>query len=115
MLRHLALLVVCSTVLTACSVASAGPGTAAAASTRESIERGRQFAGAHCAGCHAIGVPGASPHPKAPPFRTLHEQYPHNLEEALADGVEVGHPEMPPVQLDAQQVGDLTAYLKSLS
>ena len=62
------------------------------------------------------GVPGESPLAKAPPFRTLHERYPvENLSEALAEGIRTGHPAMPQFDaLDAEQIDDLIAYLKSL-
>jgi mono/diheme cytochrome c family protein len=79
-------------------------------------ERGRAFAQAHCARCHAIGPSGESPLPKAPPFRTLHQRYPvEYLTEALAEGLRTGHPAMPQFdELEPEQVDDLIAYLKSL-
>ena len=80
------------------------------------IERGRVFAEQNCGSCHAIGRTGESPLAKAPPFRTLHERYPvENLTEALAEGLRTGHPEMPQFdELEAEQIDDLIAYLKSL-
>jgi cytochrome c len=52
------------------------------------VQRGRAFAQANCARCHAIGPSGESPLPKAPPFRTLHERYPvEDLMESLAEGI----------------------------
>jgi cytochrome c len=39
-------------------------------------QRGRTFAQANCAQCHAVGPVGESPLRIAPPFRTLHERYP---------------------------------------
>ena len=78
-------------------------------------QRGLVFAKTNCAMCHATGPLGASPLPLAPPFRTLHESYPvENLEEAMAEGMVTGHPNMPQFQLDAAQIDDLIAYLKSL-
>jgi cytochrome c len=57
------------------------------------IQRGRAFAQANCARCHAIGPSGESPLPKAPPFRTLHERYPvEDLMESFAEGIRTGHP-----------------------
>ena len=51
----------------------------------------------------------------APPFRTLHTRYPvENLAEAFAEGIVTGHPTMPQFRLDAAQIGDLLAYLKTL-
>jgi mono/diheme cytochrome c family protein len=80
-----------------------------------SILRGRAFAQANCARCHAIGRSGKSPLPKAPPFRTLHERYPvEDLTESLAEGIRTGHPAMPEFVLNKDQIRDLIAYLKSL-
>ena len=80
-----------------------------------SVDRGRRFAEANCAHCHAIGRFGDSPLPIAPPFRRLHEVYPvESLEEALAEGIVTGHPSMPRFELAPDQINDLIAYLKSL-
>lgn len=68
-----------------------------------------------CAGCHAIGLEGDSPHADAPPFRTLSEKYPVRLlEEALAEGIAVGHEDMPEFQLEADEVEQLILYLESI-
>ena len=76
---------------------------------------GRQIAENLCAGCHAIGLEGESPHADAPPFRTLSERYPVRLlEEALAEGIAVGHKDMPEFQLEADQVEQLIQYLESI-
>ena len=78
-------------------------------------QRGQTFARANCAQCHSIDKISASPLKIAPPFRTLHLQYPvENLAEALAEGITTGHPSMPQFQLDPGQVGDVIAFLKSL-
>ncbi|MCB4825228.1 c-type cytochrome [Roseicella aerolata] len=78
-------------------------------------EAGRTLAQANCARCHAIGRTGASPFASAPPFRTLHRRYPvEQLAEALAEGIETGHPAMPEFQLSQAQITDLLAYLKTL-
>ncbi|MGJ4947885.1 c-type cytochrome [Bradyrhizobium sp. HKCCYLS20291] len=84
-----------------------------AASTPE--QRGRAFAKAHCARCHAIGRTGESAFKPAPPFRTLHLLYPiETLGEALAEGIVTGHPAMPQFELQPPQINDLLSYLKSL-
>jgi len=81
----------------------------------QSPERGAQYARTHCARCHSIEKSGLSPFSPAPPFRTLHQRYPvDTLEEALGEGISTGHPAMPQFQLDAEQVGDFIAFLKSL-
>lgn len=90
----------------------AGP---AAAQQDPRIQRGRQFAEANCSHCHAVDRFGESPLAIAPPFRSLALRYPvEDLEEALAEGVVTGHPTMPEFQLDAAQIADFIAYLKSL-
>ena len=85
----------------------------AAASPRE--QRGKTFAMNNCLKCHSIDKVSASPLKIAPPFRTLHKRYPvETLAEALAEGIQTGHPTMPEFQLEPDQIGDLLAYLKTL-
>lgn len=86
---------------------------ATAASPQE--QRGKTFAMNNCAKCHSIDKVSASPLKIAPPFRTLHKRYPvETLSEALAEGIQTGHPSMPEFQLEPDQIGDLLAYLKTL-
>ena len=86
---------------------------AVAASPRE--QRGRIFAMNNCERCHSIDRISPSPLKIAPPFRTLHKRYPvESLGEALAEGIQTGHPTMPEFKLDPDQIGDLLAYLKTL-
>jgi mono/diheme cytochrome c family protein len=78
-------------------------------------QRGRTFALANCARCHAIDKVSPSPLAIAPPFRVLHQRYPvETLEEALGEGIVTGHPNMPEFKLAPDQVGDFIAYLKTL-
>jgi cytochrome c len=80
-----------------------------------SIRRGKAFAQANCSYCHSIDKFTRSPRRAAPPFRTLHKQYPvETLEDALAEGLSTGHPRMPEFRLDSRQVGDFISFLKSL-
>lgn len=79
------------------------------------VQRGLAFAQTYCASCHAIRRFGESPLRVAPPFRELHTRYPiENLAEAFAEGIVTGHPTMPQFRLDAAQIGDLLAFLKTL-
>jgi|SRR6187200_1794600 len=79
-------------------------------------QRGRTFAMANCARCHAIDKVSPSPLPIAPPFRSLNERYPvENLAESLAEGIVTGHPTMPEFRLELDQVADFIAFLKSLT
>jgi cytochrome c len=78
-------------------------------------QRGKSFALTNCARCHAIDGVSQSPLKIAPPFRTLHLRYPvESLAEALAEGIQTGHPTMPEFQLDPDQIHDLLSFLKSL-
>jgi cytochrome c len=74
--------------------------------------RGLRFVRLHCAQCHSIDKFSESPLATAPPFRTLHLRYPvSDLQRPLAQGI---HPTMPRFRLEASQVEDIMAYLKSL-
>jgi cytochrome c len=77
--------------------------------------RGAALVAKFCGACHAVGRTGHSAHAGAPPLRTLGERYRiEALEEALAEGLLVGHPEMPEVRFQAREVGDVIAYLKAI-
>jgi mono/diheme cytochrome c family protein len=86
---------------------------ALAAPTAE--QRGKAYARANCARCHAIDRRSESPLKIAPPFRTLHRRYAiDSLEEALAEGIYTGHADMPAFELEPDQIHDLLSYLKTL-
>jgi len=88
-------------------------GSAMAASPSEL--RGRAFAQTNCARCHSIDRHTASTLAIAPPFRTLHKKYPiDTLAEALAEGIDTGHPTMPMFVLEPDQINDLLSFLKGL-
>ena len=88
---------------------------AAHAGAASTLDEGREIAEARCSMCHAVGQTGASPHPEAPPFRTLQDRYDVRLlEEALAEGMITGHPDMPEVVLDVDQIESFLLYLESL-
>ena len=89
--------------------------SAGSAQMPEKAKAGREIAERFCAQCHAIGPEGKSPHDSAPPFRMIVANgRVENLEEALGEGIAVGHPDMPQFQFSPQNVGALIAYLKSL-
>ena len=80
-----------------------------------SLKRGEALLAKNCARCHATGTAGRSPHPAAPPFRTLSRKYPiDGLQEALGEGLSVGHPDMPEFAFEPDDVGAILAYLKSI-
>jgi cytochrome c len=81
----------------------------------QDVKRGEDLLVRNCASCHAVGRSGESPHKLAPPFRTLGQRYPiESLEEALGEGIMSGHPDMPEFRFDADDVGAIIAYLKSI-
>lgn len=86
-----------------------------AQSQTPSIQRGLNYVRANCARCHAIDKVSESPLKIAPPFRTLHLKYPvETLQEAFAEGIQTGHQNMPEFRLEADQIGDVIAYLRTL-
>jgi cytochrome c len=79
------------------------------------LKRGEALMARLCAGCHAVGRAGASPHVDAPPFRVLGRRYPvEALEEALGEGIVSGHPDMPEFKFSPADVGAVVAYLNSI-
>ncbi|MDO8324637.1 MAG: c-type cytochrome [Phenylobacterium sp.] len=77
--------------------------------------RGHALARSVCASCHAVETKGASPNAKAPPFRDLAGRHvPLTLQRRLADIAETGHYDMPPINLHADEVQDVVAYINSL-
>ena len=79
------------------------------------VQRGKAYASRHCGRCHSIDLVSKSPLKAAPPFRTLHNRYPvETLAESLAEGISTGHPAMPEVELNPDQIHDLLTFLKSL-
>jgi mono/diheme cytochrome c family protein len=90
------------------------PQSQAAAARGDAVE-GRRLAEVYCASCHAIGPEAESRHPAAPPFRALSRDYPVNtLEEAFAEGILVGHRDMPEFRLEPAQIDDLLSYIESI-
>jgi cytochrome c len=77
--------------------------------------RGEALLTTNCARCHAVGRSGVSPHPEAPPFRTLSRKFKiEGLAEALAEGISTGHPDMPEFIFEADEVGAIIHYLESI-
>lgn len=77
------------------------------------LASGRTLASTRCGGCHAVDRTGESPLAEAPPFRTLARKYPlESLEEALAEGIFAGHPDMPDDPWEPDDIRRLIAYLK---
>jgi mono/diheme cytochrome c family protein len=103
------------TALAACAATSEPPRPAPVGADAASIMRGHQLAQRYCSRCHAIGTTGESRHPLAPPFRTLSRNYPvSDLSEAFAEGIRVGHRDMPEFRLEPPAIEDLLSYLQSI-
>src|SRR5262245_50053710 len=90
--------------------------TSAAAQDKAGLERrGHALLEANCSRCHAIERTGNSPHREAPPFRNLSRRYPVDwLQEALAEGLSTGHPDMPEFVFEVPEVDAILAYLQSI-
>jgi cytochrome c len=101
-------------------LAAAIAGLAACATPNEptphgALERGAALAQNQCSTCHAIGTSGESPAPEAPAFRRLSQNYRvADLEEALAEGISVGHPAMPQFAFVPEDAEALVRYLESI-
>jgi mono/diheme cytochrome c family protein len=78
--------------------------------------RGAAFAARECSGCHAITQDGVSPRMESPPFGEIARKYAdYRLDWELETIASVGHYAMPPKAMTAIQIGDVTAYIRSLS
>ncbi len=81
----------------------------------DDLKKGQTLLIRDCSRCHAVGLTGDSPRPDAPAFRTLAARYPiESLEEALGEGIMSGHPDMPEIDYEAEDVGAIIDYLKSI-
>ena len=93
-------------------LAPLGPAVAA---EKGLVNKGEALVRENCSRCHAIGKEGDSPHPPAPPFRTLSSKYPvENLAESLGEGIVSGHPDMPIFVFGPNDVEAIIDYLKSI-
>ena len=85
------------------------------AAEKDLTAKGEGLVRKDCSRCHAIGKEGDSPHPDAPPFRTLSSKYPvTDLAESLAEGIVSGHPDMPVFVFEPTDVEAIIEYLQSI-
>lgn len=92
-----------------------GSAFAVDASAQDSVERGKVLAAQYCSRCHAIGVEGESPNPKAPPFRKLSERFPIDaLEETFIGSINTGHPGMPVFKATQEQIDAIIDYIATV-
>lgn len=90
-------------------------GLAGSAAAQE-MEAGRALAENLCQSCHAVGETGESANAEAPPFREIAGRYSvWSLQEALAEGILVGHPDMPEFTLDPDEINALLTYMDTLT
>ncbi|PCJ91009.1 MAG: cytochrome C [Hyphomicrobiales bacterium] len=79
------------------------------------VEQGKELANTYCARCHAVGTDDSSTHPHSPPFRIISKMYPiENLEEAFAEGIYTGHPDMPAFEFSVEKLTALLEYMRSI-
>jgi mono/diheme cytochrome c family protein len=89
------------------------PSSLRAQDLSELESRGFAIVSEKCASCHAIARSDISPYPKAPPFRILSRHYPtESLAEAFAEGIIVGHVDMPEFKFRPEEIDGVIAYLK---
>jgi cytochrome c len=101
-------------MLAAALVAAAGE-IAPAQDIRALETHGKEILQAQCGRCHAVLRSGESPNAAAPAFRTLSRRYPiDGLAESLAEGLSVGHSEMPEFVFETDEIAAILAYLKSI-
>lgn len=82
----------------------------------DDIAEGKSLVELNCARCHAVDRTSESEHADAPPFRTLSQRYPIDaLEEAFAEGISTGHPDMPEFVATPGQIGAILDYISSLN
>jgi mono/diheme cytochrome c family protein len=80
-----------------------------------SIARGETLVEENCLRCHARFPEEVSSNKSAPSFANLFVHYPPEyIAESFAEGVFMGHQQMPPFEFSAREVDDLVAYLKDL-
>ena len=86
-----------------------------ALAVNHAAEHGKTLAETNCARCHAIGNTGESPHPDAPPFRTLSERFPvDTIDEALLTRATPAHTDMPHFKITQEQAMAIAAYIASV-
>ena len=100
-------------LLAASGCATAGP--TPQTTLDASADRGRFYALRSCAGCHAVGVLGASPNENAPSFGAIRLRYNAlSLPRRLSEISENGHYEMPPIHMTPDEIRDVAAYVQTV-
>lgn len=78
--------------------------------------RSKAFAQLMCSRCHAVEKRQDSPHRDAPPFAEIAKRYPpEHLAEALAEGIMVGHKDMPVFRMTVDEIEAFLDYLEMMA
>jgi cytochrome c len=102
-------------VIAAAGLAACSDQKSEGADTDARVADGRTIAEEQCSRCHAVGATGESRNPKAPVFRTILSRYAEDaLVNDLAEGIRIGHPDMPEITLRPEGVDALVVYLRSV-
>ncbi len=114
--HHAFLPLVLISVLAVCCMGSvAQPASAADSAGQQLLQSGQSLLAQHCSVCHAIGANDESRYRQAPAFRNLSQKYQVALlEEALAEGIMTGHPDMPEFEFEVDEIDAIIAYLESI-
>lgn len=81
----------------------------------EMLAEGRVLIEDSCGACHSVTVDDESAHEDAPALRKLSASYPvEALAEALAEGIMTGHPDMPVLDFQVEEIDQIIAYLESI-
>ncbi len=110
-MSRLALLAFLCSGIMACASSTSTP----AESSDPLLAEGRFLVQVHCGDCHGYRTEDQSRHAEAPVLRMLSRSYPvSSLEESLAEGIVVGHPDMPEYRFRPEDVEAIILYLESI-
>lgn len=89
---------------------------AAAPAGAQNIAEGQAIAERLCSRCHAVALDQKSKHALAPPFPVIAQRYSvWGLQEALAEGIIVGHADMPKFVFSPSQIDDLLGFMDTFT
>ena len=82
----------------------------------QNIAKGQTIAEQLCSRCHAVALEQKSKHALAPPFPVIAQRYSvWGLQEALAEGIIVGHADMPKFVFSPSQINDLLGFMDTFT
>jgi len=98
-----------------CAALAAAFGIAEPAAA-QNVTLGQSIAQKHCASCHALRPGQKSKHGLAPTFPAIANKYSvWGLQEALAEGIVVGHADMPQFVLSPKEISSLLAFMDTFT